>query len=136
MTVSTPKALADFARQKMKRNGFWRESFWIFPVNSQLEVLGSFCVGIGSSDRTQVSLSSAFKLAFRSPKCGAMIGLLIAHNHPSGALSVSDEDVETTRSFVTACRTLELTLFDHVIVTEDNYTSIKSMYPHIFRETT
>jgi len=136
MTIHNPKALADFARKKMKAKCFWRESFWVFPVNSQLDVLGSFCVGLGSSDRTPVCLSSAFKLVFRSQKCGAMIGMLIAHNHPSGSLLVSDEDVETTRRFVAACRTMELTLFDHVLVTEDNFTSIKKMYPHVFGEAT
>ncbi len=134
MTLSSPKAVADFARQKMKGKCFWRESFWVFPVNSQLEVLGSFCVGLGSSDMAAVSLSSAFKLVFRSPRCGATIGLFIAHNHPSGSLSVSDEDEATTRRFAAACKTMEMTLFDHVIVTEDNHTSIKKMYPHIFME--
>lgn len=136
MTISNPMALADFARKKMKAKCFWRESFWVFPVNSQLEVLGSFCVGLGSSDRTPVGLSSAFKLVFRSQKCGTMVGMFIAHNHPSGSLSVSNEDVETTRRFVAACRTMDLTLFDHVVVTEDNFTSIKNMYGYIFEEAT
>lgn len=134
--ISNAKKLEDFARQKMKGKSFWRESFWVFPVDSRLEVLGSFCVGLGSSSSAPVSISSAFKLIFRSPKCGTMVGMFIAHNHPSGSLAVSDSDVKTTRAFANACRTMELTLFDHVIVTEDNYTSIKDECPLAFTEAT
>lgn len=50
-------------------------------------------------------------------------GLIIAHNHPSGNLLPSAEDDAVTRSVMKACRTLEIRMLDHIIVTTDGYFS-------------
>lgn len=42
-------------------------------------------------------------------------GLVIAHNHPSGDPSPSDQDIRLTRRFAMVCDALGLTLHDHLI---------------------
>jgi DNA repair protein RadC len=43
-------------------------------------------------------------------------GLIISHNHPSGNLNPSDEDIKLTKKFKSACSLLDITLLDHIII--------------------
>jgi DNA repair protein RadC len=49
--------------------------------------------------------------------------MIVAHNHPSGALLPSENDKRMTRKLVDAAQTLDLTLLDHLIVTHSGYFS-------------
>ncbi|MBI5209670.1 MAG: DNA repair protein RadC [Elusimicrobia bacterium] len=51
--------------------------------------------------------------------------VIVAHNHPSGELRPSPEDLETTRRLAQAGRILGLPLLDHVIVTERGHLSFR-----------
>jgi len=50
---------------------------------------------------------------------------IVAHNHPSGELNPSDEDLAITRRLAAAGKIVGIDLLDHVIVTKDGYTSLK-----------
>jgi DNA repair protein RadC len=52
-----------------------------------------------------------------------VLPLVIAHNHPSGALYPSENDKRTTKKLVSAVKTLDLTVLDHLIVTRSGYFS-------------
>lgn len=45
-------------------------------------------------------------------------GLILAHNHPSGQTRPSDQDIRITKKINEACKLIELTLLDHIILTE------------------
>jgi DNA repair protein RadC len=47
--------------------------------------------------------------------------MIVAHNHPSGALKPSENDKRMTRKLVDAAQTLDLNLLDHLIVTRSGY---------------
>jgi DNA repair protein RadC len=49
--------------------------------------------------------------------------MIVAHNHPSGALKPSENDKRMTRKLVDAAQTLDLNLLDHLIVTRSGYFS-------------
>jgi len=49
--------------------------------------------------------------------------MIVAHNHPSGALKPSENDKRMTRKLVDAAQTLDLHLLDHLIVTRSGYFS-------------
>ena len=53
--------------------------------------------------------------------------VVIAHNHPGGKLIASPEDAITTRAISTTLHSLGVRLIDHILVAEDNYTSIMNM---------
>ena len=61
----------------------------------------------------------AFKRAF---EVGAT-GLILVHNHPSGALVPSNSDKQITRKFKTAAAHVDLRILDHIIVSEKGYFS-------------
>jgi DNA repair protein RadC len=52
-------------------------------------------------------------------------GIILIHNHPSGVLQPSTEDISVTRRLVESGRILEIPVFDHLIITENGYYSFK-----------
>lgn len=49
--------------------------------------------------------------------------IIIAHNHPSGNLSPSKDDISITKKLVDACGTIDVTIHDHIIIAGQDYTS-------------
>jgi len=49
--------------------------------------------------------------------------LIVCHNHPSGTLKISVADKQITEKIKTAGISLDIKLLDHLIITEQNYTS-------------
>jgi DNA repair protein RadC len=49
--------------------------------------------------------------------------VIVAHNHPSGNLTPSEEDYQVTRKIKQALKLLEITLLDHLIITRNGYLS-------------
>ena len=49
--------------------------------------------------------------------------VIFAHNHPSGDPNPSEEDVSITRKLVFACRTMGITVHEHLIIGNDGYFS-------------
>jgi DNA repair protein RadC len=60
------------------------------------------------------------------------VSILAAHNHPSGSLDPSAEDLVATRRLAEAGRLLGIPLLDHLIVTTDGYTSLRERFPDYF----
>ena len=50
--------------------------------------------------------------------------IILAHNHPSGNLEPSENDMKFTKRIKQACEILGIQLLDHVIVADNGYTSI------------
>ena len=50
--------------------------------------------------------------------------VILAHNHPSGNLTPSGKDLNTTNRIKKACELLEVSLIDHLIITDDSYYSM------------
>ncbi len=51
--------------------------------------------------------------------------IIMAHNHPSGDPSPSDEDLAITRQMVEAGKVMGIEVFDHLIIGEDCYVSLQ-----------
>jgi DNA repair protein RadC len=52
--------------------------------------------------------------------------IAVAHNHPSGSIQPSEEDVAITKKLVDSGKILGIEIIDHVIVAKDNYYSFKA----------
>lgn len=66
------------------------------------------------------------EIVFTAIACGAS-GLILAHNHPSGRLEASEQDVEITRRIGDAIKELELALLDHWILTREGRLSLRRL---------
>jgi DNA repair protein RadC len=53
------------------------------------------------------------------------LGLILAHNHPSGDLTPSKDDEEFTRAVRRAAEVMEIDLHDHLIIGKNDYVSLR-----------
>ena len=53
------------------------------------------------------------------------LGFILAHNHPSGCLDPSPEDIEFTRAVKRAGELMGIELYDHLIIGRAGYTSLR-----------
>ena len=53
-------------------------------------------------------------------------GVIVAHNHPSGTIEPSPEDIQTTKRLKQVAELLGIGFYDHIIVTANDYRSILS----------
>ncbi len=101
------KLCADFRDSK-------REHFAAFYLDTQGRVIERQIVSIGTLDASLVHPREVFEPAV-SLRAASII---VAHNHPSGNLEPSREDIEITKQLVEAGKILDIQIIDHVIVTD------------------
>lgn len=95
------------------------EEFWVLYLNQSNKIIEKYRLSKGGITQTVVDIRLAFKRAF---EVGAT-GLILVHNHPSGALVPSNSDKQITRKFKTAAAHVDLRILDHIIVSEKGYFS-------------
>lgn len=95
------------------------EEFWLLLLDRGLRVLDQVRVSTGGMHGTVADPKLIFKAAL-DRRASAMI---LAHNHPSGQLRPSEEDIRLTKKLVEAGRLLEIAVQDHLIVTGSGYYS-------------
>ena len=98
------------------------EHFVMLALDSKLRVVGAFDIHTGTINSSLVSMRSLFS---RAMLCNAN-SIMVAHNHPSGVVSPSSEDIELTRRVREAGEILDIKLQDHIIIGEDSYYSFKN----------
>lgn len=52
--------------------------------------------------------------------------IILVHNHPSGNATPSRADIDLTNTIISACKTVGISVHDHVIITNDDFYSFKS----------
>jgi DNA repair protein RadC len=76
---------------------------------------------IGTLDSSIIHPREILKAAIKE----SAAAIIIVHNHPSGDSRPSDEDIEITRQITKAAELVGIPLLDHVIIGENNYTSLR-----------
>jgi DNA repair protein RadC len=99
-----------------------QEHFVCLSLNGAHEVIESRVVTVGLLDTNQVHPREVFA----DPIADRAAAVLVAHNHPSGTLRASPEDIALTKRLVRAGELLGIRVLDHVIVTEDAFLSLKT----------
>ncbi|NHM06553.1 JAB domain-containing protein [Flavobacterium sp. CYK-4] len=95
------------------------EEFKVLYLNNSNEVLGIYPLSKGGITGTVVDVRLIFSVAL---KCNA-VGIILAHNHPSGNLKPSENDKAITRKIKNASDFLDIKLLDHLIITKSGYYS-------------
>lgn len=118
--VTQPVNVPDIARAALERMSQDRECFLVLHIDTRNIVTGVDVVSIGSLNGSLVHSREVFKAAI----LGNAAGLILVHNHPSGDITPSKEDVALTKRLVDAGRLLGIEVMDHVII-GDGYYSFK-----------
>ncbi len=111
--------ILDFCRLKIGRKK--EEVILLLWLNKQLEIIEEELHQQGTVDSTTIYPKEITKraLALRASY------LIMAHNHPSGKLKPSQEDIDTTFDVKNALGIMGITLYDHLIVSKESYYSFK-----------
>lgn len=95
------------------------EEFWAIFLNNSNKVIHTSQLTQGGISQSIVDVRVLFKTALEH----FSTGVIIAHNHPSGSLKPSKEDINITQKIKEAGSVLSIQLLDHIIITQDSYFS-------------
>lgn len=98
-----------------------REHFIILGLNAKSQVNIISTISIGTLTSSLVHPREVFKIAILS-NCYKII---LAHNHPSGNLTPSTEDLKVTERLKKVGEIIGIEILDHIIVSESKYYSFK-----------
>ena len=96
-----------------------QEEFWLLLLNQAAKVIDKVRISQGGIDQTTVDIRTIMREAILM----RATQIAVIHNHPSGSLKPSKEDIDITTKIKKACELLNIRLIDHVIVTDANFYS-------------
>ena len=111
-TIHNPKDVLRFCRDL---KGLCKEVFLVIFLDSNNGVIAKEIVSIGILNASIIHPREVFRTAIVNNAAS----VIIVHNHPSGNLSPSDDDIETTKKLRQAGAIIGIKLLDHIIVSED-----------------
>ena len=116
--IDQPQRLIHWLRQEI--GAMDQEQFCVIFLNTKNHVLGHRILFRGGLDRSIVHPREIFKhaLALSAAK------IIVAHNHPSGDVSPSNNDFQVTQVLEEAGVTMGIPLLDHIIISKNGYTSL------------
>ncbi len=98
-----------------------KEHFVVFYLDTRNQEIKRDIVSIGTLNYNLVHPREVFEPAVRN----LAASVIVSHNHPSGCLESSDEDLSLTKRLVQAGKILGIEVLDHVIVTAGGFMSFK-----------
>ncbi|NJN20727.1 MAG: DNA repair protein RadC [Leptolyngbya sp. RL_3_1] len=98
-----------------------QERFAVLLLDVKHRILGSKVITIGTATETLAHPRDIFREVIRQ---GAT-RVIIAHNHPSGVLEPSPEDISLTEQLLSASKVLAIPLLDHLILGNGDYCSLR-----------
>lgn len=123
--VSSSTQISEFFREVWNEGEIClRERFAVAYLTNSNRIRSYQWISAGGITGTVVDVRMIFATAF---KLGNVTNIIIAHNHPSGTLRPSNQDLTLTKKIKNAGEILDITLLDHIIITHDGYYSFADM---------
>ena len=101
-----------------------REMFLSIMLTVKNDLIGVETVSIGSITASTVTPRDVFKSAILANA----VAIIVCHNHPSGELTPSNEDIELTKQLIVAGELLGIKVLDHLIVSNQGYKSLRDYH--------
>ncbi|MGV4414245.1 RadC family protein [Chryseobacterium sp. T1] len=95
------------------------EEFWVIFLNQSNKVIHKMGISRGGIAQAVVDIRVLFKQALDQ----YATSIIVAHNHPSGNLKPSQEDIKLTKDIKAAGELLKIPLLDHLIISQESYFS-------------
>jgi DNA repair protein RadC len=95
------------------------EEFWLMLIGRSSKVLAKELVSKGGLSGTVADPKIIFHMALQHQASA----IIMVHNHPSGNLKPSREDLVLTKKIADAGRLLDINVLDHLIITDNGYFS-------------
>ncbi len=117
--ISSPEAAYRFLHPKLRE--LKKESFIALHLDTKNRLLREETVSVGSLNANIVHPREVFKTAIQE----SAAAIIVAHNHPSGDPTPSQSDIDITRKLVETGRVVGIELYDHIIVGDGRFLSLK-----------
>ncbi len=95
------------------------EEFWVLLLSRNNHIIGKQRISVGGVSGTVVDPKIIFKCAIDA----VASGIVLCHNHPSGSISPSSQDLKLTKKLIEGGRLLEIYIGDHIIIGHKKYYS-------------
>ncbi|MFW5699853.1 MAG: RadC family protein [Bacteroidota bacterium] len=95
------------------------EEFWLVLLNRSNTILGQIKISQGGTAGTVIDIKIILKHAIDQRASS----IILVHNHPSGNVAPSHADKTITAKLKTAADYMDISVLDHIIVTEKSYFS-------------
>lgn len=124
--IDNPENVIEYLKHSMQ--GLPVEQFRVLYLNGRNQILKNEYQSTGTISHTTVYPREIIKTALRYNSAA----MILAHNHPSGELQPSKEDIKVTDSIYSAAKLFDITLHDHLIITNNGYFSFadKNLIPN------
>lgn len=120
--ISSSQTACDFACNIMKLHEHPEEHVGMVCLASNGTISGYSEVSHGTVSSSMLSPREIFQMAFVQNA----VAIILFHNHPSGNIIPSPDDISSTQRLVAAGRLIGIKVLDHIIVNPDgDYTSMK-----------
>ncbi len=115
----------DAAAAALSQDLMWQtqEKFAVLLLDVKNQLLGLKVITIGTATETLAHPREIFREIIRHGATRA----IISHNHPTGNVEPSPEDIQLTEQILQAGQTLDLPIVDHLILGDGNFKSLRQM---------
>ncbi|MUL37514.1 RadC family protein [Gloeocapsopsis dulcis] len=119
--IDSPAAAAATLSQDL----MWQaqERFAVLLLDVKNRLIGTQVITIGTATETLASPREIFREVIRQ---GAT-RVIVAHNHPSGNVEPSPQDIELTRQLLAGAQFLDVPVLDHLILGDGNHQSLREI---------
>ena len=101
-----------------------REMLLSIMLTVKNDLIGVETVSIGSVTASTTTPRDIFKSAILANA----VAIIVCHNHPSGELIPSKNDIEITKQLIAAGELLGIKVLDHLIVSNQGYRGLRDNY--------
>ena len=126
--IICPKDINDLLGREL--SGKQVEYLKVVILNNKNVVKSIVTVSIGGQSKASVGI----KELLYEPLKQMAASIIIVHNHPSGDSKPSRQDINFTEKAIYAARTFDISVLDHIVIGNDEYTSIRETNSNIFDE--
>ncbi len=95
------------------------EEFWMLMLNRANKIIDMKRISAGGVAGTVTDIKIILKTAIEKTASA----IIVCHNHPSGNIKPSDADINLTKKIKAACKLVDISFPDHVIVSYSGYYS-------------
>lgn len=115
------KIISSFSAYQLVKDMYMldHEQFVVLALNRANKVIDRIMISAGGTSSTVVDMKILFKRLLIAGACS----FIAAHNHPSGNMQPSQQDIDLTKKILEAGKILELVMLDHIIVAGNGYYS-------------
>lgn len=120
--INSPMDIVKFINSIENYNQNTNETMSVIALSTKNEILAYSDVSMGAINFCVMNIPTILQtvLLANAPK------FILVHNHPSGDSTPSEEDINATKQLQMAADIMKLQLLDHIVIGDNNYTSIMS----------